>query len=89
MVVTTVMGSLQVFEQTYILTSGGPAYSTLTISFYIYQQAFQWLHMGFGCALAYVLFFIIMVLTLIQFRLQRAGSSTSEGLNGPGGGMAR
>lgn len=70
-VVTTVMGSLQVFEQTYILTSGGPAYSTTTLSWYIYVQAFQWLHMGFGCALAYVLFFIIMVLTLIQFRLQK------------------
>ena len=49
----------------------GPAYSTTTLSWYIYVQAFQWLHMGFGCALAYVLFFIIMVLTLIQFRLQR------------------
>jgi multiple sugar transport system permease protein len=71
-IVTTVMGSLQVFEQTYMLTSGGPAYSTTTLSWYIYVQAFQWLHMGFGCALAYVLFFIIMVLTLIQFRLQRA-----------------
>ncbi|NPV07477.1 MAG: sugar ABC transporter permease [Anaerolineae bacterium] len=71
-VVTTVMGSLQVFEQTYILTQGGPAYSTTTLSWYIYVQAFQWLHMGFGCALAYVLFFIIMVLTLIQFRLQKA-----------------
>jgi len=69
-VVITVMGSLQVFEQTYILTQGGPAYSTTTLSWYIYVQAFQWMHMGFGCALAYVLFFIIMALTLIQFRLQ-------------------
>ena len=51
---------------------GGPAYSTTTLSWYIYVQAFQWLHMGFGCALAYVLFFIIMVITLIQFRLQRS-----------------
>lgn len=71
-IVTTVMGSLQVFEQTYMLTSGGPAYSTTTLSWYIYVQAFQWLHMGFGCALAYVLFFIIMVLTVIQFRMQKA-----------------
>lgn len=71
-VVTTIMGSLQVFEQTYILTQGGPAYSTTTLSWYIYVQAFQWLHMGFGCALAYVLFGIIMVITLIQFRLQRS-----------------
>ncbi|MHB0874779.1 MAG: carbohydrate ABC transporter permease [Anaerolineae bacterium] len=69
-IVITVMGSLQVFEQTYILTEGGPAYSTLTLSYYIYQQSFQYLHMGGGCALAYILFFIILVLTLVQWRLQ-------------------
>jgi multiple sugar transport system permease protein len=69
--IISIIGSLQVFEQTYILTQGGPAYSTLTIAFYIYQQAFQFFHMGFGAALSYVLFLIILLLTLIQFRVQR------------------
>jgi multiple sugar transport system permease protein len=69
--IISIIGSFQVFEQTYILTQGGPAYSTLTISFYIYQQAFQWFHMGFGAALSYVLFVIILVFTLIQFKVQR------------------
>jgi multiple sugar transport system permease protein len=67
----SIIGSFQVFEQTYILTQGGPGYATLTISYYIYQQAFQWFHMGFGSALSYVLFVIILIVTLIQFRIQR------------------
>lgn len=69
--IISVINALQVFEQTYILTQGGPAYATLTIAYYIYQQAFQWFHMGFGAALAYVLFVIILIVTLIQFRVQK------------------
>ena len=69
--IVSIIGSLQVFEQTYILTQGGPAYATLTIAYYIYQQAFQFFHMGFGAALSYVLFVIILLITLIQFRVQK------------------
>lgn len=69
--ITSVIGSFQVWEATYLLTQGGPAKSTLTISYYIYQQAFQWFHMGIGASLAYILFFIIAVITVIQFRSQR------------------
>jgi multiple sugar transport system permease protein len=69
--VISIINALQVFEQTYILTQGGPAYATLTIAFYIYQQAFQWFHMGFGAALAYVLFLLILLVTLVQFLVQK------------------
>ena len=69
--IISIIGSLQVFEQTYVLTQGGPAYATLTIAYYIYQQAFQFFHMGFAAALSYILFLIILVLTLIQFRVQK------------------
>jgi multiple sugar transport system permease protein len=69
--IVSIIGSLQVFEQTYILTDGGPAYATLTIAFYIYQQAFQFFKMGFGAALSYVLFVIILLLTLVQFWVQK------------------
>jgi multiple sugar transport system permease protein len=69
--ITSVIGSFQVWEATYLLTQGGPAKATLTISYYIYQQAFQWFHMGIGAALAYILFFIIAVVTAIQFWSQR------------------
>lgn len=69
MVLTTIQ-SFQVFEQTYILTGGGPAYSTLTIALYIYQNAFQYFRMGFAAALAYSLFALIVGVTIIQFRTQ-------------------
>jgi multiple sugar transport system permease protein len=69
--IMSVIGSFQVWEATYLLTQGGPAKATLTISYYIFQQAFEWFHMGIGAALAYILFFIIAVVTVVQFRLQR------------------
>ncbi|MHB0877127.1 MAG: carbohydrate ABC transporter permease [Anaerolineae bacterium] len=69
--IMSVIGSFQVWEATYLLTQGGPAKATLTISYYIFQQAFEWFHMGIGAALAYILFFVIAVITVIQFRLQR------------------
>ncbi|HZV11838.1 MAG TPA: sugar ABC transporter permease, partial [Candidatus Kapabacteria bacterium] len=65
------IGSFQVFEQTYILTRGGPANATLTISYFIFQNAFQFFRMGYASALAYVLFAIVFVLTLIQLRYQK------------------
>ena len=69
--VITLINAFQVFEQTYVLTKGGPANSTLTLSYYIYQNAFQFFQMGKAAAVAYVLFAIIFVVTLIQFRVQR------------------
>lgn len=68
--VMSTISSFQVFEQTYIMTKGGPAYSTLTLVYYIFQQAFQWYHMGYAAALAYVLFAVILVVTLLQAKFQ-------------------
>ncbi len=69
--VITLIGSFQVFEQTYMLTRGGPANATMTLSYYIYQHAFQFFHMGYAAAMSYVLFAFLFVVTLAQFRLQR------------------
>lgn len=69
--VITLINSFQVFEQTYVLTKGGPANSTLTLSYYIYQNAFQFFQMGKAAALSYVLFAVIFAVTLIQFRVQK------------------
>jgi multiple sugar transport system permease protein len=69
--IISIIGSFQVFEQTYIMTQGGPSYSTLTLSYYIFQNAFEWFHMGYAAALAYVLFGLILAITLIQARLQK------------------
>jgi multiple sugar transport system permease protein len=69
--VITLINSFQVFEQTYVMTKGGPANSTLTLSYYIYQNAFQFFQMGKASALAYVLFGLVFAVTLIQFRVQK------------------
>ncbi len=69
--VITLINSFQVFEQTYVLTKGGPANSTLTMSYYIYQNAFQFFQMGKAAALSYVLFALIFGVTLMQFRVQK------------------
>lgn len=70
-VVITIIGSFQIFDQTYVMTQGGPANATLTLSYYIYENAFEWFHMGYAAALAYVLFFLVLAFTLLQVRLQK------------------
>jgi multiple sugar transport system permease protein len=69
--VLTIISSFQVFDQTYVMTKGGPLNATTTIVFYIFEEAFEWFHMGYASALGYVLFAIILVFTLVQFRLER------------------
>lgn len=69
--VTGLIGSFQSFDLVYNMTEGGPARSTSVISYYIWQQAFDFLHMGYGAALAYVLFFAILIITLFQWRARR------------------
>jgi multiple sugar transport system permease protein len=69
--VVSVINSFQVFEATYIMTQGGPANATLTLSYYIFQNAFEWFHMGYAAAMAWVLFGLVMLFTLLQMRLQR------------------
>ena len=69
--VITLIGSFQIFEQTYMMTQGGPANSTLTLGYFIYQNAFQYFKMGYATAMAYVLFVVTLAVTILQFRLQR------------------
>ncbi len=67
--VMSVIASSQVFGQTFILTGGGPYYSTLTVVLYMYQQGFGLYQLGYACAVAYVLFVAVFAFTLLQFRL--------------------
>jgi multiple sugar transport system permease protein len=69
LLITDTIGSFQVFTSTYILTRGGPNFATLTIALFIYLNAFTWGKMGVGAAVAWVLFFCILLLTFIQFQL--------------------
>lgn len=64
-----VIGSFQVFTNAYVMTQGGPLNSTYFYILWLYNKAFLNADYGFACAAAYVLFLIVLVLTLIQFRL--------------------
>lgn len=67
-VVVAVIGSLQYFTQAYIMTNGGPANSTMVYALYLYNNAFQYFHMGYASAMAWVLFVIILAATMLLFR---------------------
>jgi multiple sugar transport system permease protein len=67
-VVIGLIGGFQYFVQPYIITQGGPADATLVYALYLYQNAFSYFRMGYASAMAWVLFVIIMVVTLLVFR---------------------
>lgn len=69
--VISIIGSLQVFDAVLVLTDGGPANATRTMVYHIWQEAFVFLEMGYAAAVAWVLFFIVFLVTLAQWRLQR------------------
>jgi ABC-type sugar transport system permease subunit len=70
--VMSVIGSFQVFDIVYVLTSGGPLGATKVLVFYLYEHAFKFFEMGYASAVAYALFAVIFVLTLLQIRYLRA-----------------
>jgi len=63
-----IIASFQVFTQAYVMTNGGPNNATLFYVLYLYQVAFQFSEMGYASALAWILFIIVLVLTLLVFR---------------------
>ncbi len=69
--VISVIGALQIFEQPQILTNGGPGDATRTIVLYLYEQGFRFFDMGYASAIAISLFAIILILTMLQFRISR------------------
>ncbi len=66
-VIITMIGSLKVFGQIYVMTGGGPGTSTYVFVYYIYEQAFKYYQFGYASAIAFILFFIILVLTMLQW----------------------
>lgn len=69
--VTNTISSLQIFSEPFIMTLGGPANSTLTIVYYLYQKGFQRFQMGYGASLAWLAFGLIFIVTIIQFRVSK------------------
>jgi multiple sugar transport system permease protein len=66
--VVGIIGTFQYFTQAYVMTQGGPAEATLFYNLYLYNNAFRYLDMGYASALAWVLFAIVLVLTMLVFR---------------------
>jgi len=65
-----IIGSYQVFDQIYVMTAGGPLYSTSTIVHYLFIK-FRDLRLGYASAIAYILFAILVIFSYIQMRLSR------------------
>jgi len=70
--VMTIIGYLQLFEEPYMLTAGGPLNSTLSIVLYLYRQGFQFFKLGYASSIAFMLFLMIFALTYIQMSARRS-----------------
>jgi multiple sugar transport system permease protein len=69
--VITMIGYFQLFAEPYVMTQGGPLRSTTSVVLLMYEEGFRWWRMGYAAAIAFVLFVVILLFTLVQFRLQR------------------
>lgn len=70
-----IIGSFQAFDAVYVVTAGGPARATEVLVFYLWKTAFQKMNMGYASAMAWLLFIILIVFTIIQLKL-----TDSEGM---------
>ncbi len=68
--ITSIIDSFQVFEIVFTLTGGGPLDASRTLVTYIYDMSFTRFRMGYACSLSIVLFVVIFVFTVIQFKFQ-------------------
>jgi multiple sugar transport system permease protein len=71
-VVMGFIGGVQIFSEPYVMTKGGPQNSTLFLGLHLYNTAFHYLEMGYASGMAWVMFVIILSLTLIQFRIAKS-----------------
>lgn len=70
-VILGLIGAFQVFASAYVMTSGGPNNASLFYSLYIFRNAFEYFKMGKASAMAWILFLILLVLTLVQMKLSK------------------
>jgi multiple sugar transport system permease protein len=70
-VIIGLIGTMQIFGEAYMMTEGGPADSTLFYAYYLFKNAFQYFRMGYASALAWILFLVVLGLTLMQLWLSK------------------
>jgi len=74
--VTSIIGGFQgEFDSAYVMTKGGPDGATTPLSYYIYRHAFEWFNMGYAAAIAVIMFALIFVATLINWKLSKGGGA--------------
>jgi multiple sugar transport system permease protein len=69
--ILTIAGHFQIFAEPYVMTQGGPAQRTITVLYFMYEEGFKWWSLGSASAVAFVLFAIMFVVTLLQMRVAR------------------
>lgn len=77
LIIIGIINGFQAFGSQYVLTGGGPAGATKTIVYYIYNNAFQWFKMGYASTLSVFLFFVMMIFTIIQWKMGEESTSSS------------
>jgi multiple sugar transport system permease protein len=73
--VLTVAGYFQLFAEPYVMTRGGPLQSTVSVLYFMYEEGFKWWNLGSASAVAFILFAIILVATILPLRLLREDTS--------------
>ena len=77
LLIISVVFSFQVFDLIYVMTGGGPGFSTTVLVGYIFRAAFMQFKMGYASALGMVLFALVLAFTAVQWRLSRQGDTTT------------
>ena len=69
--IMTMLGNFQLFSEPYVMTQGGPLKATTTVVMLMYEEGFRWWRMGMAAAIAFLLFVLMLIGTMLQMRLQR------------------
>jgi len=88
LIVLQIIGSFQVFTDAFIVTDGGPAGATLVYLLHLYRKAFRSFHMGYGAAMGWFLFVIILLLTVVQLWLSKRWVYYEAAMPGDRGGAS-
>ena len=69
--VISIINSFQIFDTVMLMTDGGPGRSSSVLVHYLYQNAFRYFSMGYACAVAYLLFFVVLLITALNMRIEK------------------
>ncbi|WP_083258847.1 carbohydrate ABC transporter permease [Cellulosilyticum sp. I15G10I2] len=69
--IMSIIGSFQVFDSVILMTNGGPGRSSSVLVQYLYENAFKYFRMGYACSIAYLLFFVVLIVTAINLRVEK------------------